>query len=119
MIGSALRGLILRVMGQPGRPKPGEAHLYVSQTDRKLHLVDDRGTDTALGGAGSGSSPLTTKGDLYTRNGSADARLGAGIDGYVLTADSAETTGLKWAAASGGSGLTHPQVMTRATFGGF
>jgi hypothetical protein len=113
-----LRSIILAAVGKLSRPRRGEGLLYYSQTDRKLHLVDDRGTDTALGAGGSGSSPLTTKGDIYTRNGSADARLGVGIDGYVLTADSAETTGLKWAAASG-SGLTHPQVMTRATFGGF
>lgn len=50
-----------------------------------------------------GSSPLTTKGDLYTYS-TTDARLGVGTNGYVLTADSAETTGLKWAAASSSSG---------------
>lgn len=41
-------------------------------------------------------SPLTTKGDLYTRDGSTGTRLGVGTNGYVLTADSGETTGLKW-----------------------
>jgi hypothetical protein len=53
-----------------------------------------------------GSSPLTTKGDLYTYS-TADARLGVGANGTVLTADSSEVTGLKWAAAaSGGGGMT-------------
>lgn len=47
----------------------------------------------------SDSSPLTTKGDLYTFSTLA-ARLGVGANGTVLTADSAEATGLKWAAAS-------------------
>jgi hypothetical protein len=48
-----------------------------------------------------GSSPLTTKGDLYTYS-TTDARLGVGTNGQVLQADSTAATGLKWATASGG-----------------
>lgn len=59
------------------------------------------------------SSPLTTKGDIYTYS-TADARLAVGTNGYILSADSGEATGLKWipnASASawsitGNSGLT-------------
>lgn len=50
----------------------------------------------------SGTAPLTTKGDLLTYN-TAATRLGVGTDGYVLTADSAQSTGIKWAAASAGA----------------
>jgi hypothetical protein len=44
---------------------------------------------------------LTTKGDLLTYD-SANQRLPVGTDGYLLTSDSAETTGLKWVPAGGG-----------------
>lgn len=49
-----------------------------------------------------GSSPLTTKGDLYTYS-TADARLSVGTDGQTLVADSSTSTGLKWANASSGA----------------
>lgn len=48
-------------------------------------------------------SPLTTKGDLWGFS-TTDARIPVGTNTYVLTADSAETLGVKWAAV-GGSGL--------------
>lgn len=48
-----------------------------------------------------GTSPLTTKGDVFVY-GSADARLPVGTNGQVLTADSTQALGVKWAAASGG-----------------
>ena len=46
-------------------------------------------------------TPLTTKGDLFTFT-TVDARIGVGANGTILTADSAEATGLKWAAPAGG-----------------
>jgi len=47
----------------------------------------------------------TAKGDLFpASSGTALTRLAVGTNGQVLTADSAEATGLKWAAAGGGGG---------------
>jgi hypothetical protein len=48
-------------------------------------------------------STFTTKGDILATSGaSTPTRLGVGTNGQVLTADSAETTGVKWATASAG-----------------
>lgn len=63
------------------------------------------------GGGGGGSSPLTTKGDLYTYT-TADARLPVGTNGQVLSADSAESTGLKWITAGGTGTVTSVSVVT-------
>jgi len=67
------------------------------------YLKDTNATEYYSGSAwitlGGSASPLTTKGDLYTYS-TTDARLGVGTNGQVLTADSAEATGLKWAAAA-------------------
>ena len=50
------------------------------------------------------TSPLTTKGDLYTY-GTSDTRLGVGANGTTLVADSSTATGLKWATPASGKVL--------------
>ena len=58
------------------------------------------------------SSPLTTKGDLYGFN-TADARIPIGTNNQVLTADSAQALGLKWATpVTGGMTLLSTTVPT-------
>lgn len=59
-------------------------------------------------------SPTTTKGDLIVSNGTDNVRQAVGADNYVLTADSAQATGVKWAPASG-SGLTISNDTSTAT----
>lgn len=60
--------------------------------------------------AGSGdASPLTTKGDLYGYD-TDNNRIPVGTDGHVLTADSAQALGVKWAAAPGSSPNTLDQA---------
>lgn len=51
------------------------------------------------------TSPLTTKGDLYGF-GTSDARIPIGTNNQVLTADSAQALGLKWATPASGGGMT-------------
>lgn len=67
------------------------------------------GTGSVCGTPAGGSSPLTTKGDLYTYT-TVDARKGVGADGLCLKANSAEATGLEWAACSAGGGGESPFI---------
>lgn len=55
----------------------------------------------------SSGSPLSTKGDVYVY-GTTNARLPVGTDTYVLTADSTQPLGLKWAAAPASGLYTAP-----------
>jgi hypothetical protein len=59
-----------------------------------------------------GGSPLTTKGDLYGFS-TVDARIPIGANDTVLTADSTQSLGLKWAAPAAGGGMT---LITTTTF---
>jgi hypothetical protein len=52
-----------------------------------------------------GGSPLTTKGDIYGFS-TVDARIPIGANDTVLTADSTQALGLKWAAPAGSGGMT-------------
>lgn len=48
-------------------------------------------------------APTTTKGDLIVSNGTDNIRVAVGAtNGHVLTVDSAEASGMKWAAAASG-----------------
>ena len=51
------------------------------------------------------NSDLDTKGEILVGDGSGDpTALAVGTNGYILTADSTEATGVKWAANAGGGG---------------
>ena len=57
-------------------------------------------------------TPLTTKGDLFGFD-TADARIPIGTNGHILTADSTQSLGLKWAAPAGGGKVL--QVISATT----
>jgi hypothetical protein len=59
-------------------------------------------------------TPLTTKGDLFGFD-TADARIPVGTNGHILTADSTEALGVKWAAPAGGGKVLQVVQNTNAT----
>ena len=66
------------------------------------------GDDSRITGAVP-TSLVDAKGDLIAATASDTvARVAVGANGYVLTADSGEATGVKWAAASGSAALSVP-----------
>lgn len=67
--------------------------------------------------SGSGSSPLTTKGDIYGFSTIA-ARIPVGADGSVLTADSTQALGVSYKAVTGTGTVTTISVVTNAGISG-
>jgi hypothetical protein len=59
-------------------------------------------------------TPLTTKGDLFGFD-TADARIPIGTNGHILTADSTQSLGLKWAAPAGGGKVLQVVSATYST----
>lgn len=60
---------------------------------------------------------LTTKGDLSSHDGTAIVRVPVGADGYVLTANSATSSGLEWVSAGSTNGDVNPTANSLAKRG--
>jgi hypothetical protein len=103
--------------GFPTGTPEGTAILSTGEVGGTKFLREDGdGTCSWQTVAAGDPSPLTTKGDLYAFS-TVDARLAVGANDFVLTADSAEATGMKWAAAAGG-GLSNIVEDTTPELGG-
>jgi len=78
------------VVGDPS--STGNGDFWYNSTTNKLRTKENGVNVDVIGSA----SPLTTKGDLFGFS-TVDARIPVGTNGQVLTADSAEALGVKWA----------------------
>lgn len=94
-----------------------EPNAYINRMTTKgdLHTKDGSGNDIRVGVGTDGqrliadttqpgglrwgpATPMTTKGDLVTRDASGDIRLAVGADTQVLIADASTASGLRWGA---------------------
>lgn len=95
------------VPGLAGKSATGHGHAESDVTS----LVADLASKVA-------AATLTTKGDLYVATGASTVvRLPVGSNTQVLTADSAQTSGVRWAAAAGGGSVGMDQVWPIAGYG--
>jgi hypothetical protein len=76
-----------------------------SQVTGTLPIANGGTGQTAKTAAFDALSPTNAKGDLIVYDGTDNVRLPVGTDTYVLTADSAQASGVKWALSTG-SGAT-------------
>jgi hypothetical protein len=85
-----------------------EANLTLGNLGGTLPISKGGSGQTTKTEAFDALAPTSAKGDLVVSNGSDNISLPVGSNTFVLTADSAEASGMKWAAASGG--LSNPMT---------
>jgi hypothetical protein len=87
---------------------------FISGANVSVSVTDNAGSNridvtiSSTGGSGGMVDPTTLLGDLIVRGSTTVQRLPVGSDGQVLTADSTQPLGIKWANPTGGSGGQTP-----------
>ncbi len=78
--------------------------------------IDDLWTDLQWLAANTATDPTTAVGDLLVNDGNGLGRLAAGANGQILTVDSSQPLGVKWAAAADPAGFvpTSRQIIAGA-----
>lgn len=132
--GDTLAGTVVRGDIIVGNATPKWARLAIGSASRVLRsdgtdaawgqvvlTTDVSGTlPVANGGTGQTTAtaafnaldPITTKGDVITHDGTDSVRLAVGTDGQVLTADSTQAKGIKWASITGTGTAADIQTFT-------
>lgn len=120
-INSAVNDLDTRMTGKVGSISAADSTVTIGGTaaaptvkvnQANLTIAESQVTGLTADLAGkTDKAILAAKGDLYAASGPGmPARVGVGADGQVLTADSTQPAGVKWAAQTGG-GIS-PSVLT-------
>jgi hypothetical protein len=86
----------LTVAGPPTWTPPAGTYPIEYSTVDGVYWQWNGSTWVDMSTAGGLTSPLINKGDIWIHNGTTDTRLPVGTDDYVLTANSAQATGLEW-----------------------
>lgn len=95
-------GLLVPVTSQTQRG-PGRISLFFYRLTNRLTATLPDGSKREFGRL-SEEEDASTKGDALISDGARFRRLAIGSNTHVLTADSTEATGVKWASAGGGGG---------------
>lgn len=96
----AFQPSLIAILGGGGNPIEGTSVKSTGAAINTVLTADGSGGSSWAAGA---KSTMTTKGDILGFS-TVLARLGVGANGTILTADSTQTVGFRWAAAPSGTG---------------